>query len=188
MLFWFSVSSNTNEIHVSCYVWTLYASEGSHKAYHSTRFISFVCTSSVHSRLTYGASTFRVWTSGFPFACSESNYLPIIQCFATLIFQCATSSWAELSSLWMAWIKLFTWECSTLALYCSIPILSFELFNSPENSYIIRYYESQCEWNPSVAVTWSLNAIQVIFTTYQSTLFFVFYWWDSSIIVSLPEH
>ena len=157
--FQFSVSPNTNEKHASFQLCTLHAPEAPCEVYLSTRVLSWACSSSVHSRSTRCAFSFGIWTSGFAFASFDSYHLLIVQGFAICIIQCPASCWASWLSVRMACIKLFPAQYSASAPCFSITVSFSGSSGAPDNNHIVWKHQSLSEWNPGVAVTWSVNPI-----------------------------
>jgi len=181
------VSPNTNQKHSSRLLWTLHAPEVAYEVYLSTMVFNLACSCSIHSKSTRCAFFFGIQTSGFPFASFDSDHPHIVQGFAIWIIRCAASCWVPWSSVWIAGIKHFTAEYSASAPCFSIKVSSSGSSGTPENSHIVWKHLSWREWNPGVAVTWSLNPILAFIAIHQPTLFYFFYRWDSSTLPQLHK-
>jgi len=187
MSFQSSVSPNTNEKHASCHLCTLHAPDAPCELYLSTTVFSSACSSSVHSKSKRCGFSFGIRTSGFPFVSIDSDHLLIVQGFKFWIIWCAAACWASSSSVWMACIKLFTVEYSASAQCFSITVSSTGSSGAPETATSSENTSHRVNGILVVAVTWSLNPILAFVAIRKPTLFFIFYWWDSSNIPTLHE-
>jgi len=170
-LLWCSVSPNTNEKYACCHLSTLPAPEAPHKVYLSTRVFPCACSSSVHSKSIRCAFSFGIRTSGFPLAGFDYDHRHMVHGFAVWIIRCTTSCWASSSLVWIACIQLFTAKYNASAPCFSITVSFSGSSGTGENSHIVWKHQAQSEWNPSVAVTWSLNPILAFIAICQPTPF-----------------
>ena len=178
------MSPNTNERHASHYQWTLHAPEVPSEVYLSTRVFSCGCTFLDHSRSMTCPFSVGISISRFPLASCDSNHCLIVHGFAIGIIQCATSCLASSSLVPIACIKLFTTEYNASAPCFSITVSSSGSLGAPGNSHIVWKLQWQSQWNPGVAVTWTLNPILAFIAICQPTQFLVLYWWN---LLKIPK-
>jgi len=185
MSFRLLVRPNIYEKHASHHRCTLDAPEARRELYVSTTVFGFACSFLVHSRSTTCAFSFGMRTSCFPLSSFDSDHLMIVQGFAIWMIQCAASCWPCLWSVPIARIKLITADYRASEPCIPITVSSSGSSGAPENSHMVWKYQSQSEWKPGVAVTWSLNTTFAFIAIRQPILFFVLYRWDSSNIPKL---
>jgi len=132
-----AVTSNTNQVHACCDLWTLLAPQALCEVYLHTRVFGFLCFFSVHTRSTRCAFSFGKRPSCIPFISFSSAHLFIDQCFAIRVIQCVTSCWTISSFVLIAWINQFTVEWSACALSSSIALSSSGSLDWPDSSHIV---------------------------------------------------
>jgi len=131
------VSPKSNKHYASCHLRTFFAPEAPSELYLSTTVFSLACSGSVHSRSMRCAFCFGIWTNEIPYISFASNHLLIIQSFLLYIIWCNASSWASSSSVQIAYIHLYSTECSVSATWFSSTVLCYGSSGRSEKSHIV---------------------------------------------------
>ena len=129
-----SVTPTTNKIH-ECRQWsTLHPPEATRELYYSTKAISFPSIALVQSKPMKSTDCIDIWTGGLPVTRFNSDHLLTFQDFAICNIWCTASWWATSSSVWIAFIKMFTVEYNSSAQCLSITVSSSEKSDPPQHT------------------------------------------------------